>query len=159
MVKRKKDSMKILILFTTLFCLQAQSQELFKKSGNVLYRSGEIVIGSTKMKIGDTVFLSTGKAKNQNFKYASFRALCYENEKMVYIDTITPLPKKFANTFFILDMTIPAFYGSKKISDGLFIKPGSKTKVWIDLYNGIKSGEIKRISGQEVNTSEIQIEK
>jgi len=104
-------------------------------------------------------FLGVGSGVNKNFKYASFRALSVETRESIYIDPITPLSPSFANSILIMDMTTPVFYGSKKISDGLFIKPGARSKVWIDLDNALLSGEVKRISGKKVDVSKVFIRK
>lgn len=131
------------------------TKEAYKKDGNILYNTHSIIVDSVEIKIGDTLYFSFGSNTDKSFSFAMPQATYWTlDQKTMRYST---LPPSYSNTAVILKKIKPTYYFKQKISDGVFTLVGSKKIIYVDLYNAILSGEVKRPKNLHVDFSKITV--
>jgi hypothetical protein len=127
-------------LLFTVISFAATAQSNFKKDGHILYSKSTIVINTDSLHVGDTVYLQFGSGANKDFLFASYRPVLFAFD---ITKGIEPLPSGYANMPLILKQIAIEKLSGMKYSDGIFNVPGNKTKICVDLYNAVQSGEVR----------------
>ncbi len=159
---------KLFFILTSIICLTASSQEkkqgveglnytkeIFKQDGNILYNQQYIIVDSLRLKIGDTLYFSFGSNPDKSFSFAMPQPTYFtlDQKTLRYLT----LPASYSNTAVVLKKIKPMYYFKQKTTDGVFTLVGSKKIIYVDLYNAILSGEVKRPKGSPVDYSKIAV--
>lgn len=133
--------------FIIFFFLSAKSfaQDYKKFSNYYWYSQNSIVVDTTELQKGDTLFLGFGSGINKRFVFVQFRNLMLASAGGGF----EPLTSIYSHGYLLIgDIKIKKAFG-KEYPDVMLYINGTKMKAYCDLYNAIQSGEIVRTTGRK----------